>query len=72
MKKLGIGLAVVLLLGNVAYTNQLAILMKVFPVINKLRKPVESNRPVVEGPIRIDKTNADPWEEGDALVYWPN
>jgi uncharacterized sulfatase len=47
MKKLGIGLVVILLLGIVAYTNQLAILMKVFPVINKLLKPVEPNRPVV-------------------------
>lgn len=48
MKKLGIGLVVViLLLCFVVYTNQLAILMKVFPVINKLRKPVEPHRPVV-------------------------
>ena len=48
MKKLGIGLVVViLLLGFVAYNNQLAILMKVFPVINKLRNPVEPHRPVV-------------------------
>ena len=47
MKKLGIGLAVVILLGIVAYTNQLAILMKVFPVINNLRNPVEPHHEVV-------------------------
>jgi hypothetical protein len=59
MKKLGIGLVVViLLLGFVAYNNQLAILMKVFPIINKLGKPVEPHRPVVwsRGPDKALKT----------------
>jgi uncharacterized sulfatase len=27
---------------------------------------------VIEGPVRIDKTTADPWEEGDEYIYWPN
>ena len=47
MKKLYTGLLIVLLLGGIAYMNQLAILMKVFPVINRFRNPVEPNRPVV-------------------------
>ncbi|MBT4264907.1 MAG: sulfatase-like hydrolase/transferase [Deltaproteobacteria bacterium] len=52
MKKLGIGLVVIVLLGIVVYTNQLAILMKVFPVINSYRNPVASNQEVVwsQGP----------------------
>ncbi len=27
---------------------------------------------VIEFPVRIDKTAADPWEEGDVYTYWPN
>jgi uncharacterized sulfatase len=27
---------------------------------------------VIEGPVRIDKTTADSWEEGDEYIYWPN
>ncbi len=44
MKKLGIGLVVIILLGIVVYTNQLAILMKVFPVINSCRNAVAPNQ----------------------------
>ncbi|MFH2130047.1 MAG: sulfatase [bacterium] len=27
---------------------------------------------VIEGPVRIDKTQEEPWEEGDEYIYWPN
>jgi arylsulfatase A-like enzyme len=27
---------------------------------------------VIEGPIRIDKTSADPLDENDEYIYWPN
>lgn len=46
MKKLGIGLCVILILGIVAYMNQLTILMTVYPIVNNRRNPVEANRPV--------------------------
>ena len=47
MKKIGIGLGVLILLGVFIYTNQLVILMKVFPVINNYRNPVEPNQEAV-------------------------
>jgi hypothetical protein len=46
MKKLGIGLCVILILGIVAYIYRLTILMKVYPIVNNRRNPVEANRPV--------------------------
>lgn len=49
MKKLVVGLCVVLLLGIIAYMNQLTILMKVFPIINRISRPIEPNQPVVWG-----------------------
>jgi len=57
VKKLGLGLVVVILLGIVIYTNQLAILMKVFPIINNYRNPVEPNQKVVwrQGPETPEK-----------------
>jgi arylsulfatase A-like enzyme len=58
MKKLGIALSIVLLLGIVAYMNRLEILMKVFPVVNRLKNPVEPNRSVVwsRGPDRPERS----------------
>jgi len=47
MKKLLVGLVIVIIIGFIVYLNQLPILMKVFPIINNIRKPVEPNKPVV-------------------------
>lgn len=47
MKKLGIGLIVIITLGVIAYYNQLAIFMKAVPILNAIRKPVGPNQPVI-------------------------
>lgn len=47
MKKLLVILIVIGAVGSVIYFNQLAILMKVFPIIKSIRQPVEPNHPVV-------------------------
>ena len=68
MKKILVGLVIIVGLGFVVYFNQLAILMKVFPVLNAIRKPVEANQPVVwsRGP---DKSELPPNERPPNIIF---
>ncbi|NQU66001.1 MAG: sulfatase-like hydrolase/transferase, partial [SAR324 cluster bacterium] len=56
MKKIAVGLAIVVVLGSFVYLNQLAILMTVFPIFNNIRNPVEPNHPIAwrQGPATAD------------------
>jgi arylsulfatase A-like enzyme len=47
MKKLLFGLVIVVIIVFIVYLNRLPILLKVFPIINHIRNPVESHRPVM-------------------------
>lgn len=68
MKKIIVGLVIIGVLGSIVYFNQLAILMKVFPVINAIRKPVEPNHPVVwrQGPAT---PSAQPNERPPNIIF---
>ncbi|MBU2647275.1 sulfatase-like hydrolase/transferase [bacterium] len=68
MKKVGIGLALAAVLGFVLYLNQLPILMRLFPLINAIRKPVAANRSVIwsRGP---DKAERPPAERPPNIVF---
>ncbi|MBW1815755.1 MAG: sulfatase-like hydrolase/transferase, partial [Deltaproteobacteria bacterium] len=67
-KKILVGLIIIGVLGYVVYLNQLAILMRVFPVINAIRNPVEPNRPVVwsRGP---DTPDLPPNERPPNIIF---
>jgi len=68
MKKILVGLLVIAIMGFVIYLNQLAILMKLFPMLNAIRNPVEPNRPVVwgRGP---DTPNLPPNERPPNIIF---